>query len=635
METLPRQARVVTFGVFEADLVAGELRKSGVRQKLSGHPFQVLQVLLEHPQAVVTREQLRKELWPDNVVVDYDLALKKAVNRIREVLGDSAESPRYVETIPRRGYRFIAPVLPSGGTPFQAPSARPPASVSDRSMHTLRRGYVFAAILGSLLIAALALVPTASWRRFSRRPATPGVQSLAVLPLQNLSGDPAQEYFADGMTEDLTTDLAKLGAIRVISRSSAMQYKNANKPLPQIARELNVDGIVEGSVQRSGNKVRITAQLIYGPTDTHLWAESYERDLQDILSLQGEVARDIANQVKLRLTPEQQARLSASATVSPEAYESYLQGRYYWNMRTEDGLNKSVAYFRDAIDKDPNHAGAYAGLALSYMVMSGYNLLPKNQAFPPAKTAAVKALQLDDGLAEAHTAMAVVYAEYDGDGVAAEKELKRAIELNPNYATAHQAYGEYLSGWGRLAEADAEMKRAIELDPFSIAANTWYQGVLHKEGRDDEAIAQLQKSLQVAGNVPITHFWLGRRYLDKKMNRQAIEEFQAAVTLSRDQPYYAAWLGYAYAVSGKADEATKILNELTELPARTYVPAYQVAVLAAALGHKDQALQWLHKACDDGACSGPIGNVRTDPAFDSMRSDPRFIEVLRRSAQPH
>jgi eukaryotic-like serine/threonine-protein kinase len=267
--------------------------------------------------------------------------------------------------------------------------------------------------------------------------------------------------------------------------------------------------------------------------------------------------------------------------------------------------------------------------------MSGYNLIPFNQAFPPAKAAALKALQLDDSVAEAHAAMAAVYQEGEGNRVAAEKEIKGAIELNPNDASAHQFYGEWLSYWGRLAEADAQMRRALELDPLSIAANTWYQGVLHKEGRDDEAIAQLRKSLRVAGNVPITHFWLGRRYLDKKMNHEAIDEFRSAVALSHQQPFYMASLGYAYAVSGRTDEAGKLLNELTKSPARTYVPAYEVALLAATLGHKDQALQWLQRACDDGACSGRYGSVKTEPAFDGMRTDPRFVEVVRRAAQPH
>jgi len=482
-------------------------------------------------------------------------------------------------------------------------------------------------LTGALLVTTLA--PSTSWRRLLGRSRTPQIQSLAVLPLQNLSGDPAQEYFADGMTEELTS-----GQSGSSPRSSAMHYTSADKPLPQIARELNVDGIIEGSVQRSGNKVRVTAQLIHGPTDTHLWAESYERDLEDILSLQDEVSRDVANQVKLRLTPEEQARLSSCATVPPEAYESYLQGRYYWNMRTEEGLNKSVAFFRDAIDKDPEYARAYAGLGLSYVVMSGYNLISKDQAFTPAKTAALQALELDDGVAAAHLAMAVVYVEGDGNPGGGEEELKRAIELDPNYASAHQMYGECLSLWRRHAEADAQMKRALELDPLSVAANTWYSGVLHNAGRDDEAIAQLQKSLRVAGNVPITHFWLGRRYLDKKMHRESVDEFRTAVTLSREQPFYVAWLGYAYAVSGQTDVAGKLLKQLTTSPARSYVPAYEVAVLAATLGHQDQALQWLQRACDDGACSGRFGDVKTDPAFDSMRSEPGFAEVVHRAAQP-
>jgi eukaryotic-like serine/threonine-protein kinase len=461
------------------------------------------------------------------------------------------------------------------------------------------------------------------------------VHSLAVLPLQNLSGDPEQEYFADGMTEQLTADLSKIGAVRVISRTSAMRYKGANKPLPEIARELNVEGVIEGSVQRSGNRVRITAQLIHAPSDTHLWADSYERDLQDVLSLQDEVARDIANKIKIRLTPTEQARLSSAGPVDPQAYQSYLEGRYYWNMRTGEGLNKGIAYFRDAIEKDPHYALAYAGLAQSYITLDGYGLVPAKEAFPPARAAALKALQLNQDLAEAHTALAVVRAHYDSDPVAAEKEFKRAIELNPSYATAHQWYAEeVLSPSGRHTEAIAEMKRALELDPLSSAINTWFGAILFWAGEGGEAIAQLQKTIEMDRNLPIAHLWLGRVYLEKKMFKEAIGEFKSAVTLSGGQSSYLAWLGYGYAVSGQSNEATKILTRLMQLSAHKYVPAYDVAALCAGLGRKDQAFQWLQKTCEEGACSSKMGDVKSDSAFDSLRSDPRYADLLSRSGLP-
>jgi eukaryotic-like serine/threonine-protein kinase len=508
---------------------------------------------------------------------------------------------------------------------------------SQRSISTWR--WILVLMIGLAVIASLAVVLALStgkadngsfWRRLSST-ASPQIHSLAVLPLQNLSGDPAQEYFADGMTEELTTDLSKIGAVRVISRTSAMRYKKANKPLPEIAQELNVDGIIEGSVERSGNRLRITAQLIHAPTDTHLWAESYERDLRDVLSLQDEVARDIANRIRIKLTPAEEARLSRSGAIDPSAYQSYLEGRYYWNMRTEEGFNKGIAYFQDAIEKDPHYSLPYAGLAQSYITQEGYRFIPAKQAFPLAKAAALNALQMDDGLAEAHTALAVVFAAYDMDAVAAEKEFQRAIELSPSYATAHQWYAEeVLSPSARYGEAIAEMKLAVDLDPLSVAINTWYGAILYWAGENDEAIAQLRKTIETGVNLPMTHLWLGRVYLKKKMSEEAIAEFQSSVDLSGRQPFYLASLGYGYAAAGQTKVAAKILNQLVELSARKYVPAFEVAALCAELGYKDQAFQWLQKACEENVCTKMIWTIKSDPAFDSLRSDPRYATLLRR-----
>jgi len=502
-----------------------------------------------------------------------------------------------------------------------------------------RWGWISASTFALAVIAVVGVVLASSpvtvryWRDLLPWRSTgsnPEIHSLAVLPLQNFSGDPSQEYFADGMTEELTADLSKIGAVRVISRTSAMRYKEANKSLPEIARELNVDGIIEGSVERSGNRLRITAQLIHAPSDTHLWAETYERDLRDVLSLQDEVARDIANRISIKLTPAEETRLSSSGAVDPNAYQSYLEGRYYWNMRTEEGFNKGIAYFQDAIAKDPHYALPYAGLAQSYITLEGYGFVPGRQAFPRAEAAALKALQLDEGLAEPHTALAVVFAHYNGDLVAAEKEFRRAIELSPNYATAHQWYAEeVLSQSGRHKEAIAEMKLALQLDPLSVAISTWYGAILHRAGEDDEAIAQLRKTIDAGSNLPMTHLWLGRAYVAKKTPGKAIDEFQTSVDLSRGQPLYLASLGYGYAVAGQTKAAAKILAQLTELSARKYVPAYEMAALCVAVGNKDQAFHWLRKACEENPCSRVIETLKSDPAFDSLRSDPRYADLLR------
>lgn len=458
-------------------------------------------------------------------------------------------------------------------------------------------------------------------------PAAGSIKSLAVLPLQNL-GDSAQEYFADGMTEELTTDLSKIRALRVISRTSSMRYKGTNQALPEIARQLNVDGVIEGSVERSGERVRITAQLIYAPTDTHLWAESYERDLRDILSLQDDVARDIANQIKIRLTTTEQARLSGSAPVDPEAYQAYLEGVFYWNMRTEEGLNKGINYFREAIDKDPHYTMAYVGLAESYVVLPGYRILSGKEAYPQAKEAALKALEIDEGLAEAHAALAHVRLGYDFDREAAENEIRRAIELNPNYATAHDWHAFVLVSLGRLEEAISEGKRAQELDPLSQAINDDLGYYLYVAGDNDQAIIQLRKTLAMYQSMPMPHMLLGRAYVQKRMFTEAIKEFQSAATLSGNHPLYQAWLGYGYATSGRRSEAQQIIDELIRPSNTKYVSPYDVAAVWAGLGDKNQAVKWLGKAYEERAAH--LVHIYIEPAFEPLRSDPRFQELLRR-----
>jgi len=468
-----------------------------------------------------------------------------------------------------------------------------------------------------------------------RRRATRGlIQAVAVLPLADLSEHQAADYFADGMTEALITALAKIKALRVISRTSVMQYKGVQRPLPQIARELNVDAVVEGSVLRSGNRVRITAQLIHAATDQHLWAESYERDLRDVLSLQGEVARAIANEIQVKLTPQDQARLVSARSVDPEAHQLYMKGRFYWNKRTEAGLRKGIEYFHQAIDLDSNYALAYAGIADCYSLL-GWDLfgaLPPREALPIAKAAARKALEADDSLAEVHNSLAWTKLVFDWDWMGAEREFKRAIELNPGYAVTHHWYAECLAGMGRYAEALAEIRQAQDLDPLSLIIGSIVGWVFHFDRKNDQAIAEFRKTLELDPDFWVAHWTLGRAYEQKAMFAEAIAEIQKAIDLSGGSALSLAALGHTYAVSGRRAEAERVLNELKESSKQGYISSYSIAAIHAGLGEKDQAFIWLEKAYEER--SGWLIWLRAEPISDPLRSDPRFQDLLCRVGLP-
>jgi len=626
MVITPSPPRVVKFGVFEVDFEAGEIRKAGVRQKLAGQPFQVLQVLLEHPQEIVTREELRERLWPGNTFVDYELALKKAVNRLREVLGDSAESPRFIETVPRRGYRLLGAVEAVHRT------ENLPASATLPSTRRTPWKWIAGASLGTLALLLFAFNAGNLRTRIFAGSRPPEIHSLAVLPLNNLSGDPEQEYFAEGMTDELITDLARISALRVISRTSVMHYKGTNKTLPQIARELNADAVLEGSVQRSGDQVRIRAQLIDAASDRHLWAESYAGSLRDVLDLQNKVATEIARQIKIQVTPAEKTRLASALPVNLEAHEAYLKGRFYLNQRTEKGFQQSLRYFNEATQKDPNYPLGYAGLADSYILLGEYSLLPAKEAFAKARAAATTALELDDSLAEAHNGLAAVKVDYEWDWPGAEREFRRAIELNPGYATAHQWYAELLSQIGRHEEALAEIKLAEQLDPFSLIINVVHGDALRSAGQYDLAIEQLQKTLEIDPNFAHAHFHLGMSYLRKEAFANAIAEFQKAVSLSPNVTDYKGGLGYAYAVAGERAEARKLLEELKARSKQSYVPWFYIAGIYAGLGEKDQAITNLEKAYEQHEQG--LAVMKREPMFDPLRSDARFQELLRRMNLP-
>jgi TolB-like protein/Tfp pilus assembly protein PilF len=502
--------------------------------------------------------------------------------------------------------------------------------VTDTVLGTRRWRHAIVPVGGLVLLLALLVGFGAGKVREWLRPVAPRIQSLAVLPLQNLSGDAGQEYFADGMTEELTTDLSKIGAVRVISRTSAMRYKGANKSLREIARELNVDGVVEGSVQRSGNRVKITAQLILASTDTHLWADSYERELRDVLALQDDVAKSIANEIKIKLTPGELNRLTSSRAVNPEAYEAYLKGRYFWSKRTQEGEQKGLEYFQQAVSLDPGYAPAYSGVADSYIVLGAHGHLPVNDAFPKARTAAIKALELDEGLAEAHVSLATVKTFYDWDWPGSEREFKRALELNPNYATAHHWYSHYLVNVGRLDEAVAEIKRARELDPFGVTVNIWLATTLYYSHRYDQAIDQSRKILELYPEWSEVHGSIGDCYAQKGMLAEAVAEWQKTLTAS-GQNQLASSLEQAYAVGGYTGYLRKQLDQLKASSQTKPVSPLEFAYTYASLGEKDHAIEWLERAYEE---RDPWLYVKAEPKLDSLRSDPRFKDLLRRLGLP-
>lgn len=566
------------FGAFEFSLKTGELRKGGIRIKLPDQSAEILAALLERPGELVMRDELREKLWPADTFVDFDHGLNNATNRLREALGDSAEEPRFVETLPRRGYRFIAPL-----------------------------------------------------ERCGREPILPRIGSLAVLPLENLTGDAAQEYFVDGMTDALITRLAQIGALRVISRTSVMHFKGTYKKLPEIARELNVDAVVEGTVARSGPRVRITAQLVDARTDQHLWAREYERNLTDILLLQAEVASAIANEVQVRLTPQERARLASARLVNPEAYQAYLRGRLHWNKRTEEGMKKGLELFQQALDKDPSYALSHAGVAECYNMMGFWGGAAPHEVSPKAKAAASKALEIDENLAEGHAARAWPQFAYDWDWAGAEKELQRAVELNPGYATAHQWYSHLLVYQGRIEEALREVERTLELDPLSVVMNSSAAFIHILAHRFEEAEEQVRSAIELEANFAPLQLFLGRVYEETGRIEKALDAFRKGVTISGEVARFLSGLGHGYAVAGQTTEARKVLLELEEMAKQRYVSSYDFAVVYAGLGESESIFRWLEKAYEER--STWLALLKADSRFDPFRSDPHLQQLLVRLGQ--
>jgi len=644
--------RIVRFGVFEVDLKACELRKHGFRIKLAEQPFQVLAFLLERPGEIITREELRDRLWPGDTFVDFDHGLNNAVMRVREVLLDSSEHPRYVETVPRRGYRFVAPVeetsvpppVPAtieleGGSTSPASAASKPALAHTISEHPNVPRWFTSRLAAAIAIVVVGLAALLVFAIHARNVTTNQANatrstSLVVLPLENLSGDKDQDYFADGMTDELIANLAKIRSLHVISRSTAMTYKGTRKPLSEIARELNVDAVVEGTVMRVGSRVRITAELVQVSTDHHLWADTYESQMGDVLALQNRVSAAIVNEIRINLTPEERERLAKTPAVAPEAYENYLKGLYYWNKRSDENLTRAIGYFERATQLDPNYALAYAGLSDCYAIISAeiFGTMPASEAAPKARAAAVRALELDPTLAEAQTSLATEKFNYEWDWSGAAQGFERAIGLNPSYATAYQRYSLYLIAMGRAQDSFAQIQKARELDPLSLSINFSLGWRLYMARQYDAAITQLKDTLEMDPSYELPHLVAGQAYEQKGNYALAIPELRKAVELSRGTPLMVSALAHAYARSGNRAEAEKLLAQLQAKSMNHYVSPYYFAIVCVGLGRTEEALDWLEKAFGDR--SNGLVFLKVEPELDDLRSNSRFIALQQKLEFP-
>jgi TolB-like protein/DNA-binding winged helix-turn-helix (wHTH) protein/Flp pilus assembly protein TadD len=605
-------------------------------------------MLLEKPGEVVTRDELRNKLWSADTFVDFDVGLNNAVLRLRNALGDSADSPRFIETLPRRGYRFIARVDgPVPATLHEStrssiagnqqetvpPAANATAEFVVPSLERPRARKIWtAATVLAVLLALFAVLNAGGLRqRVFGRPSPPAIGSLAVLPLENLSGDEAQEYFADGMTDELITDLASIARLRVISRTSTAHYKGTRKTIPEIARELNVDAVVEGSVARSANKVRIRAQLVRAVPEEHLWAKSYERDLPDVLALQRDVANAIANEIKVHLTPQERQHLANARSINPEAYNAFLLGDYHASKRNPAALDKGIQYFQQAIRIDPSYAQAYAGLAEAYIERDIWGGLGIGKSADQVRAATLKALELDGELAEGHALLGRIHFQSDWDWQSTEAEYKRAIELNPNLARSYADYAYFLQAMGRHQEALAAAHRAVELDPLS-APNICDEGrILYRARQYERAIARYQRALELdPGYVPALSR-MAEAYEEWGKYDQAlaaVQKFQQAAADPRDirRP-----LGRLYARTGRRREALEITRTIEADP-NTSGSAFALVVIYSALGDRDRAIAALEKGVQSRSL---LPFVFVDPQLDPLRSDPRYSDLLQRMGLPH
>lgn len=642
--------RLVRFGVFQVDLRAGELRKRGVRIRLQQQPFRVLAMLLERPGELVLREEIRQRLWSSETWVDFDHGVNKAVNKLRETLGDSADSPRFIETLPKRGYRFVAPIVvvtePAaavGSTGAVVGGATVPGllhlSATGVAAETPQidtgsrspRWIVFLALMASIVLGIVGFVV---WTRFPAQPAPPGRTMLVVLPFANLDGNPEQEYFCDGMTDEMILQLGRLSPERlgVIARTSSMHYKDSKKRVDEIGGELGVQYLLEGSVRRRGQTVRITARLVRRDDQTPLWSESYERGVADVFEIQSDVAERIASSLALELLPAADAGSPPVPKATAAAYEAYLRGRYHWNRRTPPDLERAVAWLEQAIALDPHYVPAQAALADALNVLPWYGLRPPRDAYPRSKDVARRALSLDPSSAAAHTALAYAHHYYDWSWVDAQREYRRALQLNPNYAQAHQWLAAHYAELGRTDEALGEIERASRLDPRSLIINAAIGWINYLGRRYDRAINHLRRTLELDPDFVPARLWLGQALEAAGRPTDAIEHYVRVRRVAGGAPTGLGELARGYAVAGRPAEARQALTQLFAIARTRYVEADLIARVYGALGERDQALAWLDRGLEERAVKMVL--IGLDPQFDRLRDDPRFRAMLERLDLP-
>jgi TolB-like protein/DNA-binding winged helix-turn-helix (wHTH) protein/Tfp pilus assembly protein PilF len=630
METPASSHRRIHTGLFDIDFGSGEVHKDGRKVQLQEQPFRVLEILLERPGEVVTREQLQERLWSADTYVGFDEGLNTAIRKLRVAFGDSAENPRFIETVSRRGYRFIAPVKPGLISSPSAPSAII-AARKHRSPSLKTRWIGLAVVVFAVCALTLFL------RTVAHHKPPHGKITLVVLPLENFTGDSQQDYLADGVTEEIIAQLGSLDPqhLGVIARTSSMRYKHTQKSAAQISSEVGANYLLEGSVRHSGDRIRVTAQLIQSSDQTHLWADSYDRELSDVLRIESDIASSVASEIRLTLSQQIHQRLAAAGRTNVEAHDAYLRGLQGWNLRTRDGFQQAITNFTRATELDPSYAPAFAGLARVYSLAPIFAGMPAGEAAPKALEAAGRALTLDETLADAHCALGFVKAHYEYDWPAAEREFRRAIELEPNNAYAHLFYSNsYLSPLGHHEEAIAEMRRAMDLDPLSPHIQS-FAGVTFKWARRyDDSLAQFQKVNQIDPKFSLNHERLAQLYAILGRYDEAITEESKARLLAQEKPQDVLakmnTLKRELVTGGERGYWEEQLQSARDRqnPPEAYVRPYGLAIIYACLGQKPKAFENLENALAERDTQ--ITELAIEPQFDALRSDGRFVDLERR-----
>jgi TolB-like protein/DNA-binding winged helix-turn-helix (wHTH) protein/Tfp pilus assembly protein PilF len=627
-ETVNRDTpQIYEFGPFRLEPAERKLLRGREIVELTPKAFDTLLLLVRNSGRLLDKDELISRVWPETFVEEGSLSNNIFV--LRKALG---EDPAYIETVPRRGYRFVGAVrqLPHAAPahlekpPETGAHGIPSLSAEARRPWPSRAGLVIAAV------SLLALLASAGW--FYRHAGRGGetIDSLAVLPFVNANADPNTEYLSDGITESLINSLSQLPNLKVMSRDSAFRYKGRDTGAQTVGRELGVRAIFKGRVTQRGDTLNISAELINARDGSHIWGQQYDRKLADMVALREEIAREMAGAVRMRLTGAEEKRVTRSYTTNPEAYQNYLKGRYWWNKSAKEGFDKGIEYFQQAIAKDPTYALAYSGLSDCYSSLAEFGVVPAKEGYLRAKDAALKAVELDDTLAEAHGSLALVKSSYDWDWSGADKEIRRAIELNPSYIDAHRLHAEVLWQTGRLNEAIAETKVTLDLDPLSIDNNDTLGVEFFLARQYDQAIEQEGKVLELDPTFIDAYYFRGVSYLKKSMYNEGMTEFQKAVLISPGDTVALTGLGFGYGVTGKSIEAQKVLDKLNELSRQKYVSPVFMAKIYSGLREKEKAFAWLEKALEDRSIVS-VGYIKTNPMFDPLRSDPRYADLLRRT----